>query len=148
MQVLVDADACPVRRAIVEKARARGVPVIMLADTSHMLGDGYSTVITVDKGRDSVDIRLANLVCRGDIVVTQDFGVAAMALGKGAFALAPSGMEYTAENIDRLLFERHLGQKARRAGKKTDTMRKRTKADDTAFVKSFCRLLEQCVQMA
>ena len=82
MKILVDADACPVKEIIVRQAKKRGIPVVMLLDTSHILNDGYSKVITVDKGRDSVDIRLANLLEAGDIVVTQDFGVAALALGK------------------------------------------------------------------
>ena len=81
MKILVDADACPVKEIIVRQAKKRRIPVVMLLDTSHILNDGYSKVITVDKGRDSVDIRLANLLEAGDIVVTQDFGVAALALG-------------------------------------------------------------------
>lgn len=73
MKILVDADACPVKEIIVRQAKKRRIPVVMLLDTSHILNDGYSTVITVDKGRDSVDIRLANLLEAGDIVVTPGF---------------------------------------------------------------------------
>lgn len=73
MKILVDADACPVKEIIVRQAKKRRIPVVMLLDTSHILNDGYSTVITVDKGRDSVDIRLANLLEEGDIVVTPGF---------------------------------------------------------------------------
>ena len=94
MKILVDADACPVKEIIVRQAKKRGIPVVMLLDTSHILNDGYSKVITVDKGRDSVDIRLANLLEAGDIVVTQDFGVAALALGKRAKAMNQNGMVY------------------------------------------------------
>lgn len=86
MQILVDADACPVKGIIVKIARQYKLPVTMVIDTSHELNDSYSTVITVDKARDSVDIALINLVKTGDIVVTQDYGVAAMALGKKAKA--------------------------------------------------------------
>ncbi len=113
MKILVDADACPVKEIIVRQAKKR------LLDTSHILNDGYSKVITVDKGRDSVDIRLANLLEAGDIVVTQDFGVAALALGKRAKAMNQNGMVYDDRNMDQLLFERHLGQKIRRAGGRT-----------------------------
>ncbi len=119
MKILVDADACPVKEIIVRQAKKRGIPVVMLLDTSHILNDGYSKVITVDKGRDSVDIRLANLLEAGDIVVTQDFGVAALALGKRAKAMNQNGMVYDDRNMDQLLFERHLGQKIRRAGGRT-----------------------------
>lgn len=83
MKILVDADACPVKEILVGIARRRGIPVTMLLDTSHVLDDGYSTVITVDKGRDSADIRLVNLIQPGDVVVTQDYGVAAMSLARG-----------------------------------------------------------------
>ena len=78
--VLVDADACPVKRIIVEEARRRGVPVTMLTDTSHVLREDYAAVVTVEKGRDSVDFKLVTLCGAGDVVVTQDYGVAAMAL--------------------------------------------------------------------
>ncbi|MBE6823192.1 MAG: YaiI/YqxD family protein [Ruminococcaceae bacterium] len=143
MKILVDADACPVKKIIVRLAKEKKLPVIMLIDTSHVLNDGYSTVITVDKGRDSADIRLVNLIEPGDVVVTQDFGVAAMALARGAHALNQNGMEYNNGNMDRLLFERALGQEIRRAGGRTGHIRKRTKADDAAFEASFRRILEE-----
>ncbi len=133
MRILVDADACPVRDIIIRIAKEKDIPVIMVVDTCHVIDDGYSKVITVDKSRDGVDIALINLVKQGDLVVTQDYGVAAMALGKGVKALSQNGMIYTDYNIDRLLFERHLGQKVRRAGGRTSSIRKRTKADDDSF---------------
>lgn len=142
MKILVDADACPVKNILVREAKKRNLPVTMLIDTSHVLNDGYSTVITVDQGRDSADIRLANLIEKGDLVVTQDFGVAAMALGKGAFALNQNGLVYSDENIDRLLFERHLGQKIRRGGGKAGKAKKRTHADDEAFAAALQKLLD------
>lgn len=142
MKVLVDADACPVKDIIVRNAKKYNVPVTMIIDTSHELYDGYSTVITVDKGRDSVDIKLVNLLQSGDIVVTQDYGVAAMSLGKGAKVLNQNGLIYSGDNIDRLLFERHLGQKVRRAGGRTGTVKKRTRENDDAFERAFIKLLE------
>lgn len=141
MQILVDADACPVKSIIVRIAKQYKLSVIMLIDTSHELNDGYSTVITVDKARDSVDIALINLVKAGDIVVTQDYGVAAMALGKSARAINQNGLIYTDDNIDRLLFERHLGQKVRRAGGRTASIKKRMKKDDEQFEEAFASLI-------
>lgn len=141
MNILVDADACPVKDIIVRLAKAKGLPVTMVTDTSHELGDGYSHIITVDKARDSADIKLINLVGKGDIVVTQDFGVAAMALGKGAHAINQNGMIYSSENMDRLLFERHIGQKVRRSGGRTPPMRKRTKQDNDDFAEAFSSLI-------
>ncbi|MCG8401890.1 MAG: DUF188 domain-containing protein, partial [Firmicutes bacterium] len=80
MRILVDADACPVKEIILKIAKQNNIPVIMAVDTSHEIHDDYSKVITVDKARDSVDIALINLIKPGDLVVTQDYGVAAMAL--------------------------------------------------------------------
>lgn len=143
IQILVDADACPVKDIIVRNAKKRGIPVTMIIDTSHELFDGYSTVVIVDKARDSVDIKLINLLKRGDIVVTQDYGVAAMGLGKGANVLNQNGLVYSDNNIDRLLFERHLGQKVRRAGGRTGSIKKRSKENDEAFEKALIKLLEE-----
>ncbi len=143
MKILVDADACPVKEIIVVEAKQRAIPVTMLIDTSHVLNDGYSTIITVDQGPDSADIRLVNLISPGDVVVTQDYGVAAMSLGRGAKALNQNGLVYDGGNMDRLLFERALGQKIRRAGGKFGKNRKREKADDEAFRTAFVRLLDE-----
>ena len=107
-----------------------------------ILGESFK-VITVDKGRDSVDIRLANLLEAGDIVVTQDFGVAALALGKRAKAMNQNGMVYDDRNMDQLLFERHLGQKIRRAGGRTAGAKKRTRSDDESFERAFIDILEK-----
>ena len=89
MQIFVDADACPVV-AIVEKvAKMYAVPVTLLCDTNHVLSSSYSKVIVVGAGADAVDYKLISICRKGDIVVSQDYGVAAMALGKGAYAIHP-----------------------------------------------------------
>jgi len=141
MQILVDADACPVKQIIVRLARHRNIPVTMLADASHELSDGYSRVITVDTQADSVDYALMALLSRDDIVVTQDFGLAAMVLGKGAKAVNQNGLIYTDANIDKLLFERYIGQKVRRGGGKTKGPAKRTREDDARFETALDMLL-------
>lgn len=143
MQIFVDADACPVV-AIVEKvAKVHAVPVTLLCDTNHVLSSGYSKVIVVGAGADAVDYKLISICRRGDIVVSQDYGVAAMALGKGAYAIHQSGKWYTDENIDRMLMERHLNKKARRGSSKNHIKgpRKRTNEDDERFTKSFEKLV-------
>jgi uncharacterized protein YaiI (UPF0178 family) len=148
MQILVDADACPVKQIIVRLAKQKNIPVTMLIDTSHELNDGYSTVITVDKQADSVDYALMRLLTREDIVVTQDFGLAAMVIGKGARAINQNGMVFTDENMDRLLMERHIGQKVRRGGGRTKGPAKRTKENDAWFEAAFERLLTGCERIA
>ncbi|GHV55189.1 UPF0178 protein [Synergistales bacterium] len=141
MQILVDADACPVKEIIVRLAKRRGIPVTMLIDTSHELRGGYGTIITVSKQADSVDYALMGLLRSGDIVVTQDFGLAAMALGKGARVIHQNGLVYTNENIDGLLMDRYIGQKVRRGGGRAKGPAKRTKDDDERFEAAFSDLL-------
>ena len=146
MKILVDADACPVKQIIVKLAKQNNIPVTMLIDTSHVLHDGYSKVITVDKEADSVDYALMRLLTRDDIVVTQDFGLAAMVIGKGARALNQNGLIFTDENMDRLLMERHIGAKVRRGGGRTKGPAKRTKEDDAKFESAFLNLLEELLE--
>ena len=106
IKVLVDADACPVKDIIISIAKEFELEIVMFADTSHILDDGYSRVVIVSQARDAVDIALINQTQQGDIVVTQDYGVASMALGKQAYAINHNGLIYDSSNIDRLLMER------------------------------------------
>ena len=143
MKIFVDADACPVVRIVESVARKYQVPVTLLCDTNHVLSSDYSEVMIVGAGADAVDFKLISLCHQGDIVVTQDYGVAAMALGKKAYAIHQSGKWYTDENIDQMLMERHLVKKSRRASSKNHLKgpRKRTVEDDQRFEESFERLL-------
>jgi len=142
MKILVDADACPVKEIIVRLAKQRGIPVTMLIDTSHWLNDGYSNIVTVDKQADSVDFALMDLLSHEDIVVTQDYGLAAMVLGKGARVVNQNGMIYTNDNIDTLLMIRHIGAKMRRGGRRTKGPGKRTREDNERFNAAFAELLD------
>ena len=142
MTIYIDADACPVTRISEDIARIHGIPVTLLCDTNHQLTSDYSTVKVIGAGADAVDIALINLCKRGDIVITQDYGVAALALGKGAKAIHQSGKWYTDENIDSLLMERHLAKKARRSVKHhLKGPAKRTEEDDKRFAESFERMI-------
>lgn len=145
MQILIDADACPVIKITEKTAREYQIPVTLLCDTNHILQSDYSTVKTIGAGADAVDFALINLCKKGDIVVTQDYGVAAMALGKGAYAIHQSGRRYTDENMDRLLMERHLSKKARRASAKNHLKgpAKRSKEDDFIYEQSLRKLVEE-----
>ncbi|MDO8685482.1 MAG: YaiI/YqxD family protein [Clostridiales bacterium] len=141
MKILVDADACPVKEIIVKIAKQYGIPVIMFVDTSHMLDDRYSEVVTVDKAPDSVDIALVNRINKGDVVITQDYGLAALALHKSNGVINQNGLVYSDSNIDKLLIERHLTQKARRSGGRIHGPKKRSKEDDKQFEVSFRKLI-------
>ena len=143
MQIFVDADACPVVAIIEKIAKENSVPVMLLCDTNHVLSSAYSEVIVVGAGADAVDYKLISICHKGDVVVSQDYGVAAMALGKGAYAIHQSGKWYTNENIDQMLMERHLNKKARRSSHKNHMKgpRKRTEDDDVRFAQSFEKLI-------
>ena len=143
MKILVDADACPVARIVERIAQKNGIPCVLLCDTNHVLESDYSEVRTIGAGADAVDFALINLCRKGDIVVTQDYGVAALALGKGAQAIHQSGKWYTEDNIDQMLMERHLAKKER-MGKGKHHLKgpaKRTKEDDVRFRESFEKMI-------
>ena len=146
MQIFVDADACPVVGIVEKVAKEYDLPVTLLCDTKHVLSSDYSEVIVVGAGADAVDYKLISICHKGDIVVSQDYGVAAMALGKHGYAIHQSGKWYTNENIDQMLMERHLNKKARRASGKNHLRgpRKRTAEDDEHFRASF----ENMIHMA
>ena len=146
--ILVDADACPVIRIVERVAKVQGFPVTLLCDTNHVLSSDYSEIRIIGAGADAVDFALINLCKRGDVVVTQDYGVAALALGKGAYAIHQNGNLYTQDNIDQMLMERHLARKARMGKGKHHLKgpKKRTKEEDAAFETAFCQLLQDISQ--
>ena len=144
-RILVDADACPVIKIVERVAKGYGVPVTLLCDTNHVLSSDYADVKVIGADADAVDFALINLCRRGDVVVTQDYGVAALALGKGAYAIHQSGGLYTQDNIEQMLMERHLARKARMSKGKHHLKgpKKRTKEEDEAFEAAFRKLLMQ-----
>ena len=122
MQILVDADACPVVKIIERIAKKYDVPVTLLCDTNHILQSDYSKIKTVSAGADAVDLALVNMCRSGDIAVTQDFGVAALVLGKGGYCIHQSGKVFSDDNIDGLLMDRHLSKKARMSKSKPSSL--------------------------
>ena len=148
LHIFVDADACPVVSIVENIAYKYSVPVTLLYDTNHVLESEYSEVIVVGSGADAVDYKLISICNKGDIVVSQDYGVAAMALGKGAYAIHQSGKWYTNDNIDRMLMERHLNKKARRESGKNHIKgpKKRTSEDDEHFSESFEKMIRMAIQ--
>ena len=137
MKIFIDADGCPVVDITVAIAKKNSIGCFIICDTSHEFSkDGAETVV-VEKGADSVDFRLVNLVSEGDIVVTQDYGLAALVLGKGGKVLNQNGLIYSDTNIENLLFTRFIGKKERMAGNRTKGPKKRTAQNDADFIKAF-----------
>lgn len=118
MRILVDADACPVVSIVEKIAKKYEIPVLLLCDTNHVLYSDYSEVITVGAGADAVDFKLVSLCQKGDIVVTQDYGVAAMILGKSAYGIHQSGKWYTNENIDQIADGTSSGKESQKCKEK------------------------------
>lgn len=146
MQVLIDADACPVVDIAVRLCKKYHIPCLLLCDTAHILHREGADTLIFDKGADSVDFALVNRAKKGDIVITQDYGLASMCLGRQARVLHQDGWEYTAYNISGLMEQRHAAKKHRLAGGSTKGPSKRTKQQDDDFAAAFDTLLQQTVQ--
>lgn len=142
MKVLIDADACPVVDVALSLCREQSIECILLCDTSHRMERSGAKTVIIDKGADSADFALVNRVEPGDIIVTQDYGLAAMCLSRGGRVLHQDGWEYTQWNIDALLLQRHEARKFRASGGRIKGPKKRTITQDQAFSTAFAKLLQ------
>jgi uncharacterized protein YaiI (UPF0178 family) len=133
MRILVDADGCPVVDIAIDEAVKNGLECILICDTAHIFERSGAETVTVSKGADSADFKLVNMIRRGDIAVTQDYGLAAMCLARGAKALHQNGLIYTDGNIDSLLLSRHTARRIRAAGGRLKGPRRRTRQQDDDF---------------
>lgn len=142
MQIFIDADGCPVVDLTIKIAKRYSVECTILCDTSHEFHkDGIETV-TVEKGADSVDFKIVNLVRAGDIVVTQDYGLAAMCLARNAVPVSQNGLIFNDKNIEQLLFTRYVSKKIRNAGGRLKGPSKRTPEQDKAFEAALTKLIK------
>ncbi len=140
--VYVDADACPVKDEIVALCRKHQKEVIFVTTYAHSsFRQEYSRVVVVDSHSEEVDLYIVNHSRQGDIVVTQDHGLAALLLPKQIKVITPRGMQFFNESMDELLLARYLGYKQRRAGMKTKGPSKFTKADVCKFIREFENIL-------
>lgn len=141
--ILVDGDACPVKRETAEAARGFGVPVLLVSSYDHELKGGPGvTAVRVDRGDQSADLYIANHMKPGDIVITQDYGLAALALGKRAFALSPRGLVFEPERMDFMLETRHAAARERRKGRYGKGPKPITPEEKTLFQHKLTKLLE------
>jgi len=138
--ILVDADGCPVVDLTIQIAKQFNLPVYLFCDTAHNMQREGAETIMVSKGADAVDFVLVNRVNKGDIVVTQDYGLAAMVLAKRGLVIDQNGRAYTNENIDQLLYSRHMAQKVRQAGGRMKGPKKRQKENNESFERGFTEL--------
>ena len=145
MRILIDGDGCPVVDLTIKISRKFNIEVIIMCDTSHIFNKDGAKTMVFSKGADSVDFALINLLKKDDIVITQDYGLAAMAINKASYVINQNGLIYSNENIDRLLYSRHISKKIRKSGGRTKGPKKRTKEDDLNFKRI---LTEICDKLA
>lgn len=143
MKIFIDADGCPVTKIVAEIAQKENIECIIVCDTSHEFNFENVKTVIVDKGRDSADLRIANMVSQKDIVVTQDYGLASMCLSHKAFPISQNGMRYTDKNIDSLLMSRYVSKKARESSKRIKGPGKRNSENDETFLREFIKLINE-----
>ena len=127
MRILIDGDGCPVVDLTIKISRKFNIEVIIMCDTSHIFNKDGAKTMVFSKGADSVDFALINLLKKDDIVITQDYGLAAMAINKASYVINQNGLIYSNENIDRLLYSRHISKKIRKSGGRTKGLKKEQK---------------------
>ena len=144
MRILVDADACPVCDIAISLAKEYNIEIILYYDDSHNTYKEGAKIVIVSQDRDAVDYKLINDLKERDIVITQDYGVATMALSLNAIPINQNSMKYTNDNISYLLELRSINAHNRRANKKIHLKgpRKRTKDDDKSFYNTLKGILE------
>jgi len=147
MKILVDADACPVKDIIETLAREYCLELILVSNINHEISSDYGEVVMVDSMAEAADMAIVNRTRPEDIVITQDYGLASMVLAKGGRAIHPMGKEFTANNIEGLLLQRFINQKARRAGKRIGGPRKRNALDNSLFETRLKQMIQEQIKM-
>ena len=133
MKIYIDADGCPVVNLTVAMAKEYDLEVIIVKNYAHEITSDYATVVTVDIAADSADYYIINKIQKGDIVVSQDYGVAAITLAKEAICITQNGLVISNDNIDGLLHSRHMNQQLRKSKKHYSKIKKRTNQDNINF---------------
>ena len=141
MRILIDADGCPVVNETIKVAHKFNLESIIFCDTSHNFDEKNIKVIVVSKGIDAVDFAILNNIEKGDIVISQDYGLASLVLSRNSYAINQSGMVYTNENIDELLYSRYISKKMRNSGARIKGPKKRDKSQDIIFKENLEKLI-------
>lgn len=145
MKILIDGDGCPVIDLTIKISKKFNIDVIIMCDTSHTFNKEGAKTMVFSKGADSVDFALINFVQKEDIVITQDYGLAAMAINKASYVINQNGLVYTNDNIDMLLYNRHMSKKIRNNGGRVKGPKKRTNEDNINFEKTLIEVCKKCV---
>ena len=141
MNIFIDADGCPVVDIAIKVSKENNIHIVVVKNYAVQISDNYAEVVTVDISRDSADYYIANRISPGDILVSQDHGLAAMCLAKGAICINQNGLIINNENIDGMLNRRHMNQKLRREQKIYTKFKKRNPQADEDFERILRSLL-------
>lgn len=143
MRIYVDGDACPVKELIERITLKLDVKATVIASINHVSNkDTALEYIYVDGANQSVDMAIMNRVCKNDIVITDDYGLASLLLMKEAFCLSSKGMIYNQNNIDDLLYTRHLNASIMKGGGRIKGPVKRDNFDNEKFLVSFHKVIQ------
>lgn len=133
MKIYIDADGCPVVDIVIDIGKKYNLDVIVVKNYAHKIVDDYAKIVSVDISNDSADFYIVNRVTNGDIVITQDYGLAAMCLSKNALPINQNGLIYTNNNIEGMLNSRHIHKELRRQKKYLSKSKKRKSETDVIF---------------
>lgn len=145
MKVYVDADGSPVVNIAVNVAKKHNIDIVIVKNYAHIISDDYAKIVSVDISQDSADLYIVNHLQKGDIVITQDYGLAALCLAKDAYVINQNGMIFTVDNIDNMLNRRHIHSKIRRQGKHHSKVKKRKPESDLLFEINLQKLIKNIV---
>ena len=144
--IYVDADACPVTDIIIQVAEAHSLKVRLVKSFDHYSlkeNPHFVEAIYVDKGADAADYKIMQLAQPGDLIITQDYGLASLALAKGCLVMHHKGFSYRHDNIDMLLHSRYESALARKSGKRTKGPKALTPHDKEVFKQKLQKVLEE-----
>jgi len=145
MRFVIDGDGSPVKNEVIELGERFHIPVVIVTSIDHYTNKIYPDFIEfiyVDKGSDSADYRIVKEVQEGDVIITQDYGLASLLLTKPVRVFHHSAQEYTLQTIDTLLNQRYIGSQMRKAGKKTKGPKAFTQKDKEKFINKMLEIID------
>ena len=146
MKIFVDGDGSPVKETVIEVAVEKALDVVIVTSVDHYSLKDYPenvSFVYVDKGADAADFKIVQLIKKGDLLITQDYGLASLVLPKGVLVLHQLGYQYTKENIDGLLELRYFSGQIRRKGGRTKGPKPFTDQDRITFKQALIELVER-----
>lgn len=143
MQIWIDGDGCPVLQLGIEIAASKNISVTVVKNFAVEVHSDYARVITVDTSRDAADLYIVNHLEKGDIVISQDYGLCGMALSKLAYCINQNGQRISQDNIDLILDRRHTAKVQRQKNRQYTRNRKRRPEDNQQFIEGMYRLFEE-----